>query len=88
MNPKSFTKEQIIALRENPNTEYVSESFIRFTQKFRAKLIELIKAGIPVRHILQEAGYECDILGDGRVKMFAHRMRKEANAGNTPQLLG
>ncbi len=85
MNPKSFTEEQIIALRENPNTEYVSESIIRFTQEFRVKLIEAIKAGIPVRRFLQEAGYDCDILGKGRVKMFAHRMRKETNAGNTPQ---
>ena len=84
MNPKSFTKEQIIALRENPNTEYVSESVIRFTQEFRAKLIEAIKAGIPVRRFLQEAGYDCDILVAGRVKMFGHRMRKEANAGNIP----
>ena len=84
MNPKSFTKEQIIALRENPNTEYVSESVIRFTQEFRTKLIEAIKAGIPVRRFLQEAGYDCDILGAGRVKMFGHRMRKEAYAGNIP----
>ncbi len=84
MNPKSFTEEQIIVLRENPNTEYVSESVIRFTQEFRTKLIEAIKAGIPVRRFLQEAGYDCDILGAGRVKMFGHRMRKEAYAGNIP----
>ena len=84
MNPKSFTEEQIIALRENPNTEYVSESVIRFTQEFRTKLSEAIKAGIPVRRFLQEAGYDCDILGAGRVKMFGHRMRKEAYAGNIP----
>lgn len=84
MNPKSFTQEQIITLRENPNTEYVSESVIRFTQEFRAKLIEAIKSGVPVRHFLKEAGYDCDMLGAGRVKTFAHRMRKEALAENIP----
>ena len=30
MTPNPFTEEQITVLRENPNTEYVSESVIKF----------------------------------------------------------
>ncbi len=56
MTPKPFTEEQITVLRENPNTEYVSESVIKFTQEFKVKLVEGIKKEIPVRRIFQDAG--------------------------------
>ena len=46
MTPKPFTEEQITVLRENPNTEYVSESVIKFTQEFKVKLVEGIKKGV------------------------------------------
>ena len=84
MTPKPFTEEQITVLRENPNTEYVSESVIKFTQEFKVKLVEGIKKGIPVRRIFQDAGYDYDMLGANRIKTLASRMRKEVREGNTP----
>ena len=84
MTPNPFTEEQIIVLRGNPNTEYVSESVIKFTQAFKVKLLEGIKKGVPVRRIFQDAGYDYEMLGANRIKTFASRMRKEAREGNTP----
>ena len=84
MTPKPFTEEQITVLRENPNTEYVSESVIKFTQEFKVKLVEGIKKGVPVRRIFQDAGYDYDMLGANRIKTLASRMRKEVREGNTP----
>ena len=46
MTPKLFPEEQIIVLRENPSTEYVSESVIKFTQEFKVKLVDGIKKGV------------------------------------------
>ena len=84
MTPKPFTEEQIVVLRENPNTEYVSESVIKFTQEFKIKLVEGIKKGVPVRRVFQDAGYDYDMLGANRIKTLASRMRKEVREGNTP----
>lgn len=83
MTPKRFTEEQIRVLRKNPNTTYVSDSVIKFTQEFKIKLVEAINQGVPVRRFIQEAGYDYEMLGDDRVKTLASRLRKEAREGNT-----
>ncbi len=83
MTPKRFTEEQIRVLRKNPNTAYVSDSIIKFTQEFKVKLVEAVNQGVPVRRFIQEAGYEYEMLGDDRVNTFVSRWRKEAREGNT-----
>ena len=83
MTPKRFTEEQISVLRKNPNTDYVSDTIIRFTQEFKVKLVEAANKGVPIRLFFQEAGYDYEMLGDGRIKTFVSRLRKEAREGNT-----
>ena len=63
MTPKRFTDEQKDILLKNPNTAYVSDSVIKFTQEFKVKLVEAVNQGVPVRRFIQEAGY--DGWGDG-----------------------
>ena len=70
MTPKRFTEEQIRVLRKNPNTTYVSDSVIKFTQEFKVKLVEAVEQGVPARRFIQEAGYDYEMLGDDRIKTF------------------
>ena len=83
MTPKRFTDEQKNILLKNPNTAYVSDSVIKFTQEFKVKLVEAVNQGVPVRRFIQEAGYDYEMLGDDRIKTFVSRWRQEAREGNT-----
>ena len=58
MTPKRFTDEQKDILLKNPNTAYVSDSVIKFTQEFKVKLVEAVNQGVPVRRLRKEAGYD------------------------------
>jgi hypothetical protein len=82
MTPRRFTDEQKDILLKNPNTAYVSNSVIKFTQEFKVKLVESVEQGVPVRRFIQEAGYDYEMLGDDRIKTFVSRWRKEARIGN------
>jgi len=82
MTPKRFTEDQKEILLKNPNTAYVSDSVIKFTQEFKVKLVEAVNQDVPVRRFIQEAGYDYDMLGDDRIKTFVSRWRKEAREGN------
>ena len=64
MTPKRFTEEQMAQLLKNPNTNYVSDSVIKFTQEFKAKLVEAVEQGVPVRRFIQEAGYDYEMLAE------------------------
>lgn len=77
MNPGLFTREQIKALRENPFTDFVSVTTIRFTVEFKEMFVAAMDSGKTIRSIFQESGYDPDVLGRGRMKSFAHRVRKE-----------
>ena len=83
MTPRGFTEEQKAILLKNPNTTYVSDSVIKFTQEFKVKLVEAVNQGVPVRRFIQETGYDYEMLGDDRIKTFVSRWRKEAREGGT-----
>lgn len=77
MNPGLFTGEQIKALRENPFTDFVSATTIRFTVEFKEMFVSAMDSGRTIRSIFQDSGYDPDVLGRARMKSFAHRVRKE-----------
>ena len=77
MNPGLFTGEQIKALRENPFTDFVSVTTIRFTVEFKEMFVAAMDSGKTIRNIFRDSGYDPDVLDRERMKSFAHRVRKE-----------
>ncbi len=77
MNPGLFAGEQIKALRENPFTDFVSVTTIRFTVEFKEMFVAAMDSGKTIRSIFRDSGYDPDVLGRERMKSFAHRVRKE-----------
>ena len=78
MSPTLLTQEQIQALSPNQYTEFVSKSTVRYTAEFKQLFLDSMEQGKSARKIFSDAGYDPDILGESRMKSFAHRVRKEA----------
>ena len=56
MNPGLFTGEQIKALRENPFTDFVSVTTIRFTVEFKEMFVAAMDSGKTIRNIFRDSG--------------------------------
>lgn len=67
MTRRRFTPEEIQLLRNNPNTQFVSDSMIRFTADFKNDLYNRTMAGENPKTVFQDAGYDLALLGDYRV---------------------
>lgn len=74
-----FTKEQKEILESNPFTLSVNDYQIRFTVEFKKFLLaEREKNGTPWKEIFRKAGYQPEILKDGRIDAIVRNIRKEA----------
>lgn len=73
-NRNNFTPEQMEILRLNPNTASVSLNQIRYTSEFKEMFWSRYSNGIPVKRIFQDAGYDVEMLGDGRIYNFSHQL--------------
>lgn len=74
-----FTKEQKEILESNPFTLSVNDYQIRFTVEFKKFLLtEREKNGTPWKEIFRKAGYQPEMLKDGRIDAIVRNIRKEA----------
>ena len=80
MKTTGFTAEQVRALRANEYTLHVSTSTIRYTKAFKERFLELDETGKSEAEIFSELGYDPEILGINRIKLFATRLRKQFRA--------
>ena len=87
MGPIKFTDEQVEKLSENPYTDYVSKSNLRFTMDFREMFIRELQSGKKAREIFAEAGYDVSVLGESRIKSASHRIRKEFKVGDESPMI-
>ncbi len=78
MSRKKFTEEQIRALSDNPYTFKVTSSHIYFTAEFKQLFWEDHCHGLQASQILEQYGYDTDILGPIRVRSIAQRICREA----------
>ena len=67
MSIRSFTKEEQAILRENKYTYSVSANTISFTIEFKKEFWKRYQAGQRPRHIVEELGYDYQMLGESRV---------------------
>ncbi len=77
MSRKLFTEEEQQILRQNPYVYSVSEASLSLTREFKELFFEAYHKGQSTRSILEEHGFDPDILGDRRVWAIAGHIRKE-----------
>ena len=81
MSTRSFTKEEMDILRENKYTYSVSPKTISFTIEFKKEFWKRYQAGMLPRIIVEELGYDYQMLGESRVSGLQVMIRKQATEG-------
>lgn len=81
MSTRSFTEEEQALLRENKYTYSVSANTISFTVAFKKEFWKRYQTGQTPRQILEELGYDYQMLGKSRVSGLQSMIRKQAQEG-------
>lgn len=82
MSKRSFTKEEQALLKENRYTYSVSANTISFTIEFKKEFWKRYQTGQRPREIVQELGYDFQMLGETRVTGLQGMIKKQAQEGN------
>lgn len=77
MTRRRFTEEEIKLLDANPNTQFVSESMIRFTPEFKDELWQAIQNGSSPKTFFKKKGYDLKVLGDARIYNTADKVNRK-----------
>lgn len=72
---KCFTPEQIKVLEENPYTFRASASGLSITLDAKFLVLELYETGMSSKKIVEALGYDCEMLGEQRVKNIVRHAR-------------
>ena len=75
-----FSDEEIRILKSNPYTFSVSRNRFTLTLEGKKLVLELHKAGLNYRQIMEELGYEPEMLGLQRAKNLVRYTRREAES--------
>jgi len=82
MSTRSFTQEEQALLKENKYTYSVSANTISFTIKFKKEFWKCYQTGQCPREIVQDLGYDFQMLGETRVTGLQGMIKKQALEGN------
>lgn len=74
----SLSKQEVAQLRESPYVAAVTESTVRFTEKFKEIVFNAKKQGVSVAKTMREHGIDPEILGESRVRGFSHTLNRRA----------
>lgn len=77
MSRKLFTKEQQQLLRQNPYIYSVTETRITLSKEFKEIFMTAYKAGESPRKILEEHGFDINIIGERRIWSISQHIRTE-----------
>lgn len=78
---KSFTPEEMEALRNNPNTWTVTSRRISLTKAAKERIIELLEKGYSARQCAKELGYDTEMLGKSRCDSIVHHVKEDVIRG-------
>ena len=78
MNRNTFTKREIQILKSNPYTYRVTESQIFYTKEFKEEFWRRYQEGETPRKIVEELGYDPDMLGAARLSVLQINIKKQA----------
>jgi hypothetical protein len=82
MNKNKFTKREIQILKNNPYTYSVTESQLFFTKDFKEEFWRRYQTGDSPRRIVEELGYDPDMLGTSRLSGIQINIKKQAESAN------
>lgn len=74
---KVFTEEERKQLLSNKYTLDVTEANIFYTEEFKSIFWIHYQAGEGVKSIFTQFGYDVNILGNGRIYNFSHKLSEE-----------
>ena len=77
MSRKLFTEEQQQLLRQNPYIYSVTDTRIVLTKEFKEIFMAAYKAGEAPRKILENHGFDINIIGERRIWSISQRIRTE-----------
>jgi hypothetical protein len=80
MNKNKFTKREIQILKNNPYTYNVTESQLFFTKDFKEEFWRRYQAGNSPRKIVEDLGYDPDMLGTSRISGIQINIQKQAKS--------
>jgi hypothetical protein len=80
MNRNKFTRREIQILKNNPYTYRVTESQLFFTKDFKEEFWKRYQAGDSPRKIVEELGYDPDMLGTSRLSGIQINIQKQAKS--------
>ncbi len=78
MNRNTFTKREIQILKSNLYTYRVTESQIFYTKEFKEEFWRRYQEGETPRKIVEELGYDPDMLGTARLSGLQINIKKQA----------
>ena len=74
---KLFTEEQQQLLRQNPYIYSVTETRITLTKEFKELFMTAYKSGESPRKILEDHGFDINIIGERRIWSISNHIRTE-----------
>lgn len=77
MSRKLFTKEQQQLLRQNPYIYSVTETRLTLSKEFKEIFMTAYKAGESPRKILEDHGFDINIIGERRIWSIFQHIRTE-----------
>lgn len=77
MSRQHFTEEQVNQLRKNPYVYSVTPARLTFTKEFKELFLDSYNKGELPRFILENHGFDIQILGERRVWGISQRIREE-----------
>ena len=81
MGTKNFTLDEINELSMNPYTYKVSAKTISFTAEFKEKFWNMYCTGQSPRNIVEQLGYDPDILGATRIQGISDHIKEQERSG-------
>jgi hypothetical protein len=82
MSWKSFTPEELMAIRNNPYVKSATDRMIRFTVTFKIEFWEQYNdKGIPPTQIIRSMGFDTIVLGESRIAGIVQHIREQVVSG-------
>lgn len=75
MSKKQFTEKEVITLSKNPYVRSVSSKGITYSDEFKQHFVSEFNKGKFSRQIFEEAGFDAEVIGMGRIKSASERWR-------------
>lgn len=83
MNWKSFTPEELMAIRSNPYVKSATNNMIRFTAAFKQEFWEQYQEqGRPPTEIMHTMGFDPQVLGESRIRGIVLHIKEQFRSGN------